>query len=56
MVTASERRYNLSSLKYMGLLKEPNPSEPQPPSTYWIPDEIDYSNLTANLNAQRIDR
>ncbi len=56
MATASERRYKLSSFKFMGLLREPDPNEPQPPSTYWKPTERDYSKLAAKLKEHRMDR
>lgn len=56
MVTVSERRHKLSSFKYMRVLREPDPNEPQPPSTYWKPSVRDYSKLTAKLKEQRMDR
>lgn len=56
MAMASGQKYKSSNIKYVGLLREPNLNEPQPPSTYWKQSNRDYSKLMARLNAQRIDR
>lgn len=51
-----EQKNKLSNIKFMGLLQEPDPNEPQPPSTYWKPCDTDYSELMEKLRLQRMNK
>lgn len=56
MAPAGEQEYRLSSFKYMGLLRDPDPNEPPSPSTYWRLSENDYSKLTEKLRLQKMNK
>lgn len=56
MASAEGQEYKLSSSKYMGLLKEPEPNEPPLPSTYWKLSGNNYSDLTEKLRLQKMNR
>ncbi len=55
IVPTETQEYKLSNFKYMGVLRKPDPNEP-PPTTYWNLSENDYSDLTAKLKLQKMNR